>query len=448
MKNSNYLKKWIIYSLAFSGIIIAISTLALVILPINSFCSDLIETARERGFSEDNIYATEISATFIIVSLVSFLSRNGESVLWENTVRYSLVSPKIINFISITVFLIIDLIGATISFWMNNAVVFFVLFILDLLLLIIMTYKMIGAFFARESIKRKLISDYEKMDDKDKEDVIAEIYDKTISYINENQLKIAEENMDFLYKYEKISTLELLLDFLSKKNGNQFWMIVKKYSLYENVEICKSAKNLCLSLINKRQNPDLLRELIGLLFSQKKMKNAIAEFESFVSTEIKANDLFNHVQSREDEDRRNLIKELRPIVEENNKRMADYVAQNIDLPIDLLIMAITENDITSFRVILDYISDFKKNFETAIICATLKMKIDDERCNSDKDYSLSETGYEIKNALSELISVEIIPENEKEFIRNIVVHKNRYLLLSNSDIDTLENVVLKDASIK
>ena len=80
---------------------------------------EFITVLRNRGYSEDNMYAAQISATFIIVSLVSFLSGTGEEILWENTVRFSLINPKVINFISLAAFLMTNLVVSSVAFWGN-----------------------------------------------------------------------------------------------------------------------------------------------------------------------------------------------------------------------------------------------------------------------------------------------------------------------------------------
>ena len=105
-----YWVKWLVYASACAFIHFLIIRIVVDTPYIIQFLSNVISVLRvdARNYSEDNLYAAQISSTFIMVTLVSFLSGSGENILWENSVRYSLVNPKVVNFISITVALIIN----------------------------------------------------------------------------------------------------------------------------------------------------------------------------------------------------------------------------------------------------------------------------------------------------------------------------------------------------
>lgn len=437
-----YLRKWIVYSVSFSLFLMLIWAILIFFINMEGLTISMFDGLRSRGFSEDNIYATQISSTFIIVGLVSFLSGSGEDVLWENTVRYSLVNPKIINFISMASFLIVDLLFASVAFFANLKNSFFIFFLVNMILLFIMTYKMIGAFFARESIKNELIKNFKRESDDRKREKIDELRDRTMALIIKNQYSIVEENLDFLNSVGCINELVYILRFVSKNNANQFWIFINKYNLLENESIRKISRELCMTLISSHKNIELERQILEMLYGDSGMshfREAIVKYCSNsglnnIQTEHKTEHLgdfqrfHDHYGEIIDERVKNAI----------NIPFSNYINNESDmLPIGILLTAYTESNIEAFETVLSFMVKLKANYAEIFndfIENTVLKPIEIEK--SDPAYAFSISRIKAR------IAVDFISERDRELIQNIIVQSKNSILLTENNIRQLSELAL------
>jgi len=64
---------------------------------------DVVNTyVRDCDFSLYDAFYTQCSLTFIVVSLISFLSNNTNDALWDDTIAYSLKKPFHTNFVALS----------------------------------------------------------------------------------------------------------------------------------------------------------------------------------------------------------------------------------------------------------------------------------------------------------------------------------------------------------
>ena len=437
-----YLKKWVMYSMTFAIILLLIWTILIWSVGIEKLTVTLFSNLRARGFSEDNIYAAQISSTFIIVGLVSFLSDSGEDVLWENTVRYSLVNPKIFNFISMAAFLIVNLLFSSVSFFAKLENSFFIFVVIDMILLFVMTYRMIGAFFARESIKKEIIKKFYQENDDSRKEIIGELRDRIMSAVMNNQYTVVEEDLDFLNSAGYKDELVFILRFISKNNANQFWIFINKYDLLENESIRKISRELCMTLIFSHKNIELERQILEMLYGDtgvSHFRDAIIKYcNNSILKSIQTEHKTEHMG-----DFQRFQNHYKEIIEESVKRdinipFSNYINNESDLlPIDILLTAYTESNIEAFETVLSFMVNLKANyaeiFNDFITNAVLKPE---EIEKSDPAYAFSNSMIRAK------IAVDFISERDRELIQNIIVHSNNSVLLTETNIRQLSELAL------
>lgn len=439
MLQDEYWKKWLIYGCAFGALLLAVSPILIYVFNVRAIIHPLMEALRNRGFSEDNIFAAQVSATFIIVSLVSFLSEGGEDVLWENTLQYSLLNPPVFNFISLAVYMIVDLAASAYVFFGNNESLYLLYFAVDIVLLIIMTYKMIGAFFARDSIKNELVKKYKKLDSdsNEKKEYLTSLKDKTVTFIIENRYKLIEENLDFLYEQNENTSLKDMMKEISKRSGNQYWIFLNKYGLGE--ELRDVSEDLCISLIKSNENVDLQRKLLTALYNSDSLNKQI---EAFKKNTRKLHNFNIHMgefhQIKDSVGMEGYFKYIEKCAQDGvktiNAELTACLSASIKLPIKPLMVAFNEKNMESFETVLKYMSNVRDNMEKVICdyicdCVLVKNYTDsfNERFND-----------EIKNRLS----VEFVSESEKEIAQKMIEVGSKNILLTKSNIELLYKVCL------
>ena len=193
-----------------------------------------------------DMYFTQISVSFIIVSLVSVFSTDSNTVYGVHIVHYKLMKQKYFSFMDIAAYIMGCLLISTYCLIMNsNCIV--IPFFLSIILLVILTKKMIGSYFGKESVKKELERKYKQakdMNSDEYEKIKKEIVENTYRAIDLKNYQIIEENIELLMEnmeyVEYINIMyyvgELLPDLscnLAKKYDDKFENIfdnnVEKY---------------------------------------------------------------------------------------------------------------------------------------------------------------------------------------------------------------------------
>ena len=164
-------------------------------------------------------FLVEVQVAFIVVSLSTALSTQTKRVYWVDSFQYRLVKPKHTNFTALSSYILATLVVGIL--WevldrcissLSGAAGILLSFILSLILMIILSMRMIGANFGRESIKRDL--EEELRDCKAKQKItehigydlglripqIRELVQVTFQEIEEKQLDLVCENLDLLFR--------------------------------------------------------------------------------------------------------------------------------------------------------------------------------------------------------------------------------------------------------
>ncbi len=102
------------------------------------------------------ILITQYSVTFILISLIAFLSAKGDYILWEDIIKLKLIEPPYSNFISLTTYAFSAMIFSTLFYFTKDYYMVIILFFLGIVILLIMVYTMTDIYYRRDKIFDKL----------------------------------------------------------------------------------------------------------------------------------------------------------------------------------------------------------------------------------------------------------------------------------------------------
>lgn len=162
-----------------------------------------------------SIILSQVSSTFIVLSLTSILSTNVGKVYWQDIKDIRLVKPFFTCFYALTTYLITSMVVSIAGFLAHYRMIVLSSFGFSVITLIFLTAKMLSVYFGRDSIKNDLRWEY------------FETYNKSITDMTEisgikqrcqNLKKEYENNNIYLNKKQRveldkmISNLEEVLD--------------------------------------------------------------------------------------------------------------------------------------------------------------------------------------------------------------------------------------------
>lgn len=106
-------------------------------------------------------YTAQLSLTFISISVMSVLSDKSVTIYWSNVSRDRLISPVFSCFAAYTYYSIAATVGAGIGILHTNSLLFAVCFIINILLLILLTMSIIDVYYGRDTKKDQLAAELE-----------------------------------------------------------------------------------------------------------------------------------------------------------------------------------------------------------------------------------------------------------------------------------------------
>lgn len=105
----------------------------------------------------------QVASTLIVLSLISVLSSNFGQVYWEDIKSKKLIEPFWGCFVGITTYLLTTMGYSVASYVLGVKAGVVISAIVAIVLLMVLTGKMIGIYFGREQLKKKLSVDYRKL---------------------------------------------------------------------------------------------------------------------------------------------------------------------------------------------------------------------------------------------------------------------------------------------
>ncbi len=339
--NHEYLMKWIIYvgvsMLMFGGCAFLTEHL---------FDHFKIEFDAFASFLPWDAFYAQCSMTFIVVSLIAFLSDGAQDVLWDDTIKYNLVNPKIFNIIGIASYLIGDLLVSLICLLFGKNIAVTLLFVVSILLLICVTYKLIGAFFCKNIIRESMCIKYDNMKENEVERVIDILTEKTLRQINNKEYINVRENIFFLWDHRQAhgvieyDALLSVLWYLSKNDGGKFFDICEERGILSDIKVREMCYELSMDLLIANRNPDLCYRILKYLFKKPLVAVELPSWEEFDSEGYYMGTTgFNEA-----------------VVGEYAKRISNQIKDQ-PKPLDLLFQAYLNHDMRLVKLIIDYLAD-------------------------------------------------------------------------------------------
>lgn len=174
---------------------------------------------------------TQISVSFILISLVSVLSTTTNIVYWVDVSQYKLVKPKYTGFIDYASYILACLaVSVACVLWKSNYVL--IPFLYSIVLLAFLTIKMLGSYFARDSVKKELHDKFLVL----KKNDISEynrnrniLVENTYKEITSKDYKLIEENIELLMDSHELEKIITIMEYIGDDLPDLFCNLLKRY---------------------------------------------------------------------------------------------------------------------------------------------------------------------------------------------------------------------------
>lgn len=240
----------------------------------------------ENGFNYQDILFTQISVSFIVISLTTVLSSNSKVVYWVDLIQMELVDPILTDFLAYSMYIFACL-TASAYFVICESDYIYISFTVSIVLMVFLTIKMIAVNFENEHMRRKIRMYYDWIAGKEKEsdlykDMMNTFVNTTIKYAQEKNVVAFFENFDFLYEnferkkgdpeYKKgeLEGMCLIIELLGRENDFFLRQILSQIDIDDNEENGKEYKYNGLKkdikyVMNTVKNTSTLENMISSL---------------------------------------------------------------------------------------------------------------------------------------------------------------------------------------
>lgn len=106
-----------------------------------------------------SFYTAQLSLTFISISVLSVLSEKNVIIYWENVAESKLIKPVFGCFAAFTCYSIVANICSAIGVFLSSVTVFTLFFMINVVVLILLTHSIIDVYYGKDSKKDKLIKE-------------------------------------------------------------------------------------------------------------------------------------------------------------------------------------------------------------------------------------------------------------------------------------------------
>lgn len=112
-------------------------------------------------FDAQEVFFTELSLAFLVISFVPLLSNKTDSVYWVDIIQYRLVKPNHTSIVDISAYIFANLMLSLIAFvFVEMSGILFISFIITILLLGFLSIKLLISFFGVDHLKEELKEEY------------------------------------------------------------------------------------------------------------------------------------------------------------------------------------------------------------------------------------------------------------------------------------------------
>ena len=237
-----------------------------------------------KNLAQGDLYVTQISVTFIVVSLSSVFSGDSPKVYWTDITTYQLINPLCTNFIALTAYLFSTLLLSTVFILMRSEYLL-ISFGLSIIVMSILSFRMVGAYFGRSSIKKKLQAAY--LSEKNEgvhESRKAKILENTLQSITANESELLKENFELLLLDEDYDSYLRIVKFCIDANPAMLENVVVSFpEVCESEKVYKQYISFIRELIKKGASMWIYTSLMKAVTNEYQ-KQVIYALESWIKT--------------------------------------------------------------------------------------------------------------------------------------------------------------------
>lgn len=177
-------------------------------------------------FNVYDVFYAQISTTFILISIISLLSTNTQKVYWDDMMHRKLIKPALLNFTSLTAYLLVSLLVSAYFFIVGSNYIL-ISFSISIVVMSVFTVKMVGAYFGRDAVKEEMKEEFLELDRDAQGEYRRILMELSMSAIDNNEMTTLAENLELLLP--DIALTEHDIDIYTKAIINK---IVKERNTY------------------------------------------------------------------------------------------------------------------------------------------------------------------------------------------------------------------------
>lgn len=187
---------------------------------INEFLTRIItEFFEVEQDSARNFYLTQVSTSFIVITIMNVLSDKTNTLYWDDIVESKLVHPPYRNIKSFMRYSFLALLISTLGLISHKTYIVSLSFGINVIILVVLSYKMLDIYFNRERNRQKLIRKYYKTEVMaEKEKLLLKLRENTLLAICNSNSDIVNENIDFYINDCKYSDVYYLMNYIDSVN--------------------------------------------------------------------------------------------------------------------------------------------------------------------------------------------------------------------------------------
>lgn len=162
-----------------------------------------------------NLFISQLSLTFITISVMSVLSEKTVTLFWLNLIEDNLISPAFRCFYAYVIFSFTTMAINLFAIFFNNYGVFIIYFIINLIVLFLLTYSMLTVYFRQDRKEQKAIRDFQKEERNgniiERRKKMKRLKEYTLKAHSNNDIDTLNKNLSFYSKYCKVEDVVYFL---------------------------------------------------------------------------------------------------------------------------------------------------------------------------------------------------------------------------------------------
>jgi len=226
----------------------------LLLLGLLTRCNELIESLS--GDRVLSLFTSQLSLTFITISVMSVLSDKTVTLYWINLVEDNLIRPPFRCFYAYVIYSFSTIAINLFAIFFRNYLLFIIFFIVNFIILFLLTHSMLTVYFRQDSKDRKAIKDFKEVEKnqnfEERSKKVKKLKEYTLKAYSNYDIDTLNKNLEFYSKYCKVEDVAYFLERIDGSNIELLGEVL--LSGFENQikEVVKNYKYQCLNKNNIR----------------------------------------------------------------------------------------------------------------------------------------------------------------------------------------------------